>query len=224
MPIHSIIIFIYKLYDMEINDVRELTKLMDSLYSWDILDENTFTAIRYREYPYDDSINYEVPTSILASLHPNFPEALRAQIEWTQKNRSPALLLCYGSAVCDNLDLLKKGSYPFTDINGIAHKLVNIYKIMLNDDARSIFIMGSQCDIQTIESDGRLVEFVTTSRSYYGADVDIAELDRHYPGWKHRWEIGQNLGLVNEELMAYVFERSIPEITMQNITFENQNL
>lgn len=203
-----------------INTLAQLSQILENANSWHIAGESTFIAFNNGEYCDDDSEEFIVPAALLAELHQDFPVALRAQIEWTQSNSSSHQPVTFGSSVISTLALLQKGSYEFNDVIGLKHTIVNINNISLDNAVQSVLILGSSCSIERVDIKGKTVSFVKACRHLRSTQVGFEELDKQYPGWKSRWEIGEQLGLNVAELIPYVFEKSSPQVTIPSIAFE----
>lgn len=203
-----------------IKTAQQLLQIIPEIDCWRIQDNDTLVGVVNGEYSDEDSQEHEVPLTILAVLHPDLPIALRAQIEWTAKNWSAAHPVTNGSAAKDLLALLQNGSYNLTDSRGVNHTLVDISNFQVHSNGCLVSVHGTQCSIQTTVAEGRSIQFITKSSHYCTIQAQAEELDSHFPGWRARWDLGQQLGLPFGELLPYVLVAPVQQASLSNMVFE----
>lgn len=192
---------------------------------WYIGDENTFIAV-------DDDAYVDRPVKVrnVAERHQQLPLAIKALIDWSYQKQIKAgqhkifgnddLMYAAGFLVKATAELLDSGGFKFEVSKEKTHILTAIDAVLFTSDTDDYFLFnGVSVDIQYTTFNDQQIPFVTDDLGVQLA-IERDSLEKQYPGWLHRYKMGNDLGIEHSELMRYVFSQDNPEnVNISNITF-----
>lgn len=163
---------------------------------------------------------YEVPNALLEQCPPGTAVAIRALIEHVSKAND--FDYAYQSHVQATMAQVAGDIIVLTDRDRVQHRLERIISISESENhPNGLQLMTMVVTTQKEVWDGKLVTFVT-DKTVTNLEMTTAELDASYPGWRERWVMGAELGLLKGELMRLVFQHntqstaSLPDISFDS--------
>lgn len=199
---------------------RLIEEILLDAVSWNRSLDNQIVACVW-EHTTDKSKSYIVPDEDLAVCHPLFPASLRGLLAWFEDEDNDGF--ASGNAVLATLECLQ-----YTPVYVQGHFSEGfIFSAIGTIELRPhfpeyVWISGRRVFMSSADESLNFAPFVTKTEAD-AVRVEKNYLDRHYPGWQERWEMGLALGIGRDELMAHVFDKNpkplIPPLTT-DLTFD----
>lgn len=155
-------------------------------------------------------VHETVADDLLASIHPSLPDAVRAQIAWSEQTRECSWTS--GKEVSDTIFFLTNDMLQFRDDLLSSHwamKDTEMFRVY--EDPLQVWFKGLKWQIQESCFNGKQTYFVGDSFGL-GIYANLDDLDKRYPGWYDRYKIGRDLGVATDDLLSMTFT-STPQIS-----------
>lgn len=159
--------------------------------------------------------DYLVLAETLAAIHPVLPDALHALLEMREHH--------YGHAAASNQQVLStvnlhtQHKVSCEGPNNELHAVMELNDVQFLSLNNFVLLHGDVQKEHMSVYNGRIVSFAG-ERGTQTLLAEPAALEKRYPGWARRWEIGRGLGLEQEELAQTVFTKSPPIVNSADIT------
>lgn len=155
----------------------------------------------------------------LAKYHPDLPFAISHQSRLKQKKYKQGNL--DGDIVEATRAFYVDGLLAFTNVSGKVVRKVKCDNIELDlKNSKRVYVSGCDIQIDTLTEANRTFEAPVVS-GWFRTLVKKIELEACYPGWEHRWNVGQQLGVGGEELSRFVFNLAPAFATTNGAVLDN---
>lgn len=195
-----------------------LIDLLKKALTWHQPSHGKFVALVKDANNLDNFVT--VSTAELSTLHSSLPETLQALFLWSRQ--SLGKLEVENRSVVATLDLLNSDVTHMVDNYGKNRVFTDISTLgLLNEASNFVWLRATEFDVKTVDYFGKSLSLVVSS-TISETIISRDYLEKAYPGWKERWELGKELGIDNKTLLNNVFGKDKSASTMlDGISFDS---
>lgn len=148
-----------------------------------------------------DLYPHSVTDKDLAAIHEKLPHAVHAFLDYNQKYYRAHVI--FGEEVRDTLSMLQSETIEIDNGNN-KYLFISLEGIEPGETPAEVVLHGVTLRTSKCQSPVGPI-LIASRRASTQLTVAIENLEKQFPGWEKRLEVGRQLGIVNAELFQYVF-------------------